>query len=128
MHSKTAVSQLPPEEVARVSMKTFFNICEKWQLSTEEAMLLLGRPSRATFFKWKRETAKKLTDDQLTRISLVLGVYKALRVLFPTEQQANAWINKPNSYFDGKPAREQFCSGHILSMINLRRYLDAMRG
>jgi uncharacterized protein (DUF2384 family) len=115
-------------QVAKTSMKAFFNICEKWSLNTEEALLLMGEPSRGTFFKWKRGDATKLTKDQLTRVSIVLGVYKALRLLFPTAEQAHAWLNKPNTHFSGKPAREQFCKGNIISMLDLRRYLDAIRG
>lgn len=115
-------------QVAQTSLRAFFNICEKWKLSTDETIRLLGEPSRATFFKWKRGEVTKLSSDQLTRISIVLGVYKALRLLFPTAEQADAWINKPNSHFGGRPAKEQFCQGSMLTMLDLRRYLDAVRG
>lgn len=117
-----------PEAVAKASIKTFFNICEKWDLTVDEILRLLGTPSRATFFKWKRGEVSKLSQDQLTRVSIVLGVYKALRILFPTEEQANKWLSKPNTHFGGEPAKVKFCSGNILSMIDVRRYLDAIRG
>ena len=122
------LAQFDKTQVAKTSMKTFFNICEKWGLNTEESIRLMGEPSRGTFFKWKRGEATKLSQDQLTRVSIVLGVYKALRLLFPTAQQAHAWLNKPNTHFKGKPAREQFCKGSIISMLDLRRYLDAVGG
>lgn len=123
-----SIESFDSAQVAQTSLKAFFNICEKWGLTTDEAIRLLGEPSKGTFFKWKRGEASKLTRDQLTRISIVLGVYKALRILFPTAEQAHAWINKPNSHFGGRPAREQFCKGSIISMLDLRRYLDAVRG
>ncbi|GAC34952.1 MbcA/ParS/Xre antitoxin family protein [Paraglaciecola polaris] len=122
------LDQFDHAQVAKTSMKAFFNICDKWDLNTEEALRLMGEPSRGTFFKWKRGDATKLTQDQLTRVSIVLGVYKALRLLFPTAEQAHAWINKANTHFNGKPAREQFCTGNMISMLDLRRYLDAVRG
>jgi hypothetical protein len=115
-------------QVAKTSLKAFFNICDKWGLNTDEALRLMGEPSRGTFFKWKRGEANKLTQDQLTRVSIVLGVYKALRLLFPTAEQAHGWINKANSHFGGKTAREYFCTGNIITMLDLRRYLDAVRG
>lgn len=117
-----------PEVVAKTSLNAFFNICDKWELSVDEVLRLLGTPSRATFFKWKRGDVSKLSQDQLTRVSIVLGVYKALRILFPTEEQANKWLSKPNTHFGGEAAKKKFCSGSILSMIDVRRYLDAVRG
>lgn len=38
-----------------VELEAFFAVAEKWHLSTEEQITLLGSPGRSTFFKWKKE-------------------------------------------------------------------------
>lgn len=118
--------QFDTAQVAKTSLKVFFNICDKWGLNTDEALRLMGEPSRDTFTKWKQGDATKLTQDQLARVSITLGVYKALRLLFPTTEQAHGWINKPSTHFGGKPAREYFCTGNLTNMLDLRKYLDSV--
>ena len=39
-----------------------------------------------------------LSFDTLTRLSLVLGIYKALQVLYPEPAFADRWIGVPNSH------------------------------
>ena len=71
-----------------------------------------------------------LTADTLERISYVLGIYKALRILLPTEAAANEWIHKPNSayLFGGNSALEKLMKGHVIDLADVRRYVDAERG
>jgi len=64
---------------------------------------------------------QKLLADDIKRISYVLDIYKALRILFPTEQRAAAWPVKRNRYFNGKSALEVMLAGDLASV---RRYLD----
>lgn len=128
MNAENKLATFDKNEVAEVALRAFFNIVEKWQLRDQDSIALLGSPSRSTFYSWKRGNASALSPDTTERISLVLGVYKALRILFPTAEQAHQWINKPNTFFGGKPARESFCKGSIINMLDMRRYLDGMRG
>ena len=54
--------------------------------------MLLGSPGRSTFYRWKRDLSGQLPHDVLERISYILGIYKALHLIFGNEQQADAWI------------------------------------
>lgn len=57
----------------------------------------------------------------MERITYVFGIYKYLRTIFPTEQQANEWVRKPNKAFGGRPAIEAM----IDAPSSVRRYLDS---
>lgn len=118
------------ERMAQAGLRTFFRIAALWDLSVEEQMRLLGSPARSTYFKWKKEGADSLPHDVLERISYVLGIYKALQVLVPDEQAADAWVRRPNDAlpFGGRSALERMLSGHVADLYEVRRYLDAERG
>lgn len=112
-----------------VALKAFFKITEKWQLSSEQEMILLGIPG-STMYRWKENKNGSLSKDTLERISYVLGIYKALRILLPSEDAANKWIKKPNKapLFGGKSALDKLMKGHVVDLADVRRYLDAERG
>jgi Protein of unknown function (DUF2384) len=116
--------------MAAAGLKTFFRIAEAWALSTREQMVLLGSPPRATFFQWKRRKQANLARDTLERLSYILGIYKALQILLPKAEAADAWIKQPNSasLFGGKSALERMLSGNVADLYVVRGYLDAERG
>jgi hypothetical protein len=118
------------EELGATALTAFFNITAGWGLSAEEERTLLGSPPRSTFFKWKSEKSARLSADTLERISYVMGIYKALRILLPTEAAANQWIKKPNTAFgfSGKSALDRMLGGRVIDLADVRRYLDAERG
>src|SRR5215510_11318868 len=122
--------QFSPEHLGSTALTAFFNIAAAWDLSAEEERALLGSPPRSTFFKWKSERAARLSADTIERISYVMGIYKALRILLPTTEAAHAWVRKPNSAtgFGGKSALERMLGGRVVDLADVRRYLDAERG
>lgn len=112
-----------------VALKAFFGITDKWQLKTEQERILLGTTA-ATVYRWKKNKDGSLTQDTLERISYILGIYKALRILLPTEDAANRWMKKPNKapLFGGKSALDKLLVGRVIDLADVRRYLDAERG
>ena len=123
-------ADLASRESARALLRTFFGIAAAWKLSAGEAMTLLGLRSRSTYHVWKEGRAGALSRDTLERISYVLGIYKALQILLPSGEAADAWIRKPNSapLFGGASALERLLSGNVSDLYEVRRYLDAQRG
>lgn len=119
-----------PEELGATALTAYFNITAAWGLTAEEERTLLGSPPRSTFFKWKSDRSARLSPDTLERISYVMGIYKALRILLPTEEAANDWIKKPNTAlgFNGKSALDRMLAGRVVDLADVRRYLDAERG
>jgi len=128
-----AVHALPSasrRELAGPALRAFFNITGLWNLSAEQERVLLGSPGRSTFFRWKRDLNGSLPQDALERISYLLGIYKALQMLFPEPAQADAWVKKPNqaSLFGGRSALERMLGGQVADLYVVRQYLDAQRG
>jgi hypothetical protein len=137
MVTRPSSSKIPAAPVAAVTerlsgpaLRTFFRIAEAWSLSSDDARVLLGAPSRSTFFMWKKSGEGQLGRDTLERISYVLGIYKALQILLPDPAAADAWVRKPNTapVFGGKPALERMLSGNVADLYVVRQYLDAWRG
>ena len=117
-------------ELSGPALRTFFRIADAWKLSPNEARRILGDPPRSTFFLWKRTGDAQLSRDTLERMSYVLGIYKALQILLPQKDAADAWIRKPNAapLFGGKPAIDRMLSGNVADLYVVRQYLDAQRG
>jgi hypothetical protein len=118
-------------DLSAAGLRAFFKIAGDWSLSADEQIVLLGSPGRSTYFKWKQtpQTAR-LGRDTLERLSLILGIYKALQILLPQPEAADTWVKRPNSAppFGGRPALERMLAGNVSDLVAVRQYLDAMRG
>ena len=112
------------------AVRTFFNVARAWQLSVRDQLALLGYPAASTYHKYKSGLIGTLSYDTLTRISLILGIYKALHILYPDPVLANGWIRLPNAnpIFGGQPALHLMTEGGIDGLIQVRRLLDGRRG
>ena len=119
--------ELTPGKIAS-AMKAFFRVTDAWGVDNEEARVLLGRPSRARFFHWKRGDVKTVSHDTVRRISYVLGTWKALQMLFPISERADAWVKKPNDLLAGQSALERMLGGDVTDLAAVRQLLDAVRG
>ena len=118
-------------DMSAAGLRAFFNIARDWDLSADEQIVLLGSPGRSTFFKWKTAPeSARLSRDTLERLSLLLGIYKALQILLPTPPAADTWVKRPNSAppFGGARALDRMLAGNVSDLVAVRQYLDAMRG
>lgn len=115
----------------RVAGKVFFNLAGAWQMDVAEQRAALGGVSKQTIYNWRAQPERaRFTTDQLDRISYLVGIYKALHIIFTRPEQADSWIRRPNAAppFGGKPAAALLFSGRMENLIRVRRYLDAARG
>ena len=112
------------------ALRTFFNIAAAWRLTVTEQRALLGWPAASTFHKYKSGDVGVLSFDTLTRLSLVIGIYKGLQVLYPEPAFADAWVRMPNSHalFGGRPPLTLMTDGGIDGLSRVRRLLDGRRG
>jgi hypothetical protein len=111
-----------------VALRAFFRLVELWGLSMEQTRVLLGRPSRATLYNWKAGRVRGLPHDVLRRISYLLGIYKALQILYQDPRLADAWPRRPNAAFGGQSAIERMLAGDVTDIAAVRAHLDAARG
>jgi hypothetical protein len=128
-----AADRHDPEVRRRLSapaMRTFLNVCATWNLSVNQQRGLLGWPPSSTYYKYKANQTGTLSFDMLSRISLVLGIYKALHVLYPQPELADQWIKlrNANPMLGGKPPLELMIDGGIDGLYRIRRLLDSRRG
>jgi Protein of unknown function (DUF2384) len=119
-------------ERARLSpagLKAFFKIMEHWQVRDESAKALLGGVTNGPFYEMKKSHVRVLNPDTLTRISYLIGIYKALNILYG-KKLANDWISLPNGnpIFGGNSPLDYMMSGGIPAMQTVRRLLDSRRG
>ena len=89
---------------------------------------LLGDPPESTFYKWKKQRDGSPGRDVLERISHVLGIFKALRVLH-SAALADEWVRLPNTnpIFAGETPLAYMMRGGLPAMQTVRRLLDARR-
>lgn len=113
------------------ALRAFFALAEKWGLNRAQSMTLLGITAPSTYAKWKRLEVGRLSPDTRERISYLLGIHKALRILFSRKPESVAnWVHKPNAHplFGGRPALARMLSGQVADLYVVRQYLDAQRG
>jgi hypothetical protein len=124
-------TEISAPEMSAAGMRAFTRMAGLWGLSVEEQLRLLGEPARSTFFAWRKHPERaSLPRDTLERISNLLGIYKALQILFPDTAVADSWIRKPNAapMFAGRSALERMLAGNVSDLNAVRRYLDSVRG
>ncbi|WP_447953577.1 MbcA/ParS/Xre antitoxin family protein [Sphingopyxis chilensis] len=103
------------------------NLFGKWELTDEQAATLLDMPVR-TFRRWKAEGPGRISRDGRARLSNLMGIHKALRIIFSEPQRGYAWIRTVNSAFAGASALDVMLGGELTDIMRVRRYLDAERG
>src|SRR6266536_4627197 len=116
------------ERLSPAGLKTFFKIMTSWKVRDEDARALLGGVSNGPFYEMKRHPHRVLDTDRLTRISYLIGIYKALRILH-SDALANEWIQLPNrnAIFAGETPLAFMMCGGLPAMQIVRRLLDARR-
>ena len=118
------------ERLSGSALRAFFRICERWALTEVQKRALLGGISSSTIHAWRtRPGEQRLNQDTLVRISLVIGIYKALHIFFG-DGWADRWVTLGNrgSLFAGEAPIEYMARHGQPGMVNVRRMLDAARG
>ena len=118
------------ERLSASALRAFFRIAEKWVLTEVQKRALLGGISSSTIHAWRtRPSEQRLNQDTLVRISLVIGIYKALHIYFG-DQWSDRWVTLGNrgSLFAGEAPIEYMTRHGQPGMVNVRRVLDAARG
>lgn len=112
------------QELSGSGLRAFFKIAEIWELAEVEEQALLGGIEVSIFHRWKRDGDGSLNEDQLERISHVLGIYRSLQILLPTT--GDGWIHRPNTdpMFGGRTAMEFMTEGGAAALAQVRYYLE----
>jgi hypothetical protein len=114
-------------ELRAPALRTFFKLADRWSLSDDEQMKLLGIEEISLLKAWKNGRVSGATRDTVERISYVLGIFKAINILLPNPQRADAWMRKPRQepIFGERSALNRMCAGNIGDLYVVRQFLDA---
>lgn len=114
------------QEEAAAMFRADLNLFGKWELTDGRAATLLDMPLRS-YRRWKAEVPGRVSRDGAARLSNLMGIHKALRIVFSDAQRGYAWIKAGNSAFAGSSALDVMLGGEHTDIMRVRRYLNAER-
>lgn len=116
-------------ELTDAALEAFIRLSDIWRLTSRQSAALLGESERTWFRIKAGEWSGVLSQDALTRVSAVVGLYKGLHLLF-SDPLADDWVRRPNSesLFEGSAPVDHMIRGGIPAMLATRGYIDALRG
>lgn len=112
-----------------VALKAYRRLVERWGLPGQQAAALLD-VSTSTWERLKQDGRDRaLNQDQMTRISALVGIYKGLHLLF-ADDMADRWpkLGNRGPLFARMSPIESMIRGGIPQMLDVRRHVDAVRG
>ncbi len=115
------------DEEGNAMLRAVLNLFGKWDITDEEAAVLLDLPVR-TYRRWKAGQPGRLDRDMKARLSNLLGIHKALRIIFSEPDRTYAWIKARNTAFGDHSALDIMLGGDLTDLMRVRRYVDAERG
>ena len=98
----------------------------KWDVTDEQAATLLDLPLRS-YRRWKAGDLGRIDRDTKARLSNLMGIHKALRLVFREAERGYAWIRAANEAFGERSALDIMLGGELTDLMRVRRYLDAER-
>lgn len=116
------------ERLSAAGLKAFFSLMAKWNVRDADARALLGGVTNGPYYEMKRNPSRVLDEDRLTRISYLIGIYKALHILHGSKL-ADQWVHLANQHpiFGGLTPLAYMLRGGLPAMQTVRRLLDARR-
>jgi uncharacterized protein (DUF2384 family) len=127
----TAPRDFIPEPITQDEAAAMFRAVMKlfglWSVTDEQAATLLDMPLR-TYRRWKAGDIGRIDRDGAARLSNLIGIHKALRIIFREPQRAYGWVSAANEAFGGRTALGAMLGGELTDLMRVRRYLDAERG
>ncbi|MCR4268314.1 MbcA/ParS/Xre antitoxin family protein [Nitratireductor sp. ZSWI3] len=115
------------DEEAAAMFRAVVNLFRLWEITDEQAAILLDLPVR-TYRRWKAGEIGRIDRDGKARLSNLMGIHKALRLIFREPQRGYRWVGRPNAAFAGRSALDIMLGGELTDLMRVRRYLDAERG
>lgn len=127
----TQAAPFVPEPVTDAEAAAMFRavvrLFAQWDLTDEQAATLLDMPVRS-YRRWKAGEQGRIDRDGKARLSNLMGIHKALRIIFAEAARGYRWVKAPNDAFGGRSALDVMLGGELTDLMRVRRYLDAERG
>jgi hypothetical protein len=113
-------------------LRAAVGILDKWRASSDQACRIL-RISRSTYTRARQrdpDWAVTLDADQMQRISFVLNIHAALRLVFDNPENVYGFPSMANNndFFNGRSPLEIMAQGDMISLYETFRRIDVLRG
>ena len=124
----------PPEptpEQGAAGLRVVFRIFDELGITADEGRVLLGGLPRGTYYRWRRDPDRAtISRDLIERLSYLLGIYKAIRILVPDEREQVAFFRRPNTHpvCGGRTPLAVMLDGRVADLYRVRCWLDGERG
>lgn len=120
---------VPAEKLADAGLDAFRRLTGLWRLGNDEAAALLDVTERTWARMKKPGWSGRISQDQLLRLSALVGLYKGLHLYF-SDRLADAWVARPNTgpLFAGAAPLAFMIAGGLPAILDTRDYVDALRG
>ncbi|MDR6230343.1 hypothetical protein QE444_002700 [Pseudomonas sp. SORGH_AS199] len=130
--SQVAIVEQFSKSESTIGLRAALKILERWQASSEQSCRIL-RISRSTYTRASQrdsEWAVSLDADQLQRVSLVLNMHSALRLVFDNPENVYGFVAMANhnEFFNGRSPLEIMAQGDMISLYETFRRIDVLRG
>ena len=115
--------------MSEVAVKALVRVFAAWKIGADAPPKLAGVSDRTWGRMKKGDRGNDLSQDEMTRASALIGLYKGLHIYF-TGDLADEWISLPNRgpLFQGRSPVDYMIEGGIPAIYATRRYIDAIRG
>jgi hypothetical protein len=82
------------------------------------------QPNRGRRSTYRRGKTVQTTETTSARLSNIIGIHKALRIIFREPSRGYAWMQSPNDAFQGRSALDVMLGGELTDIMRVRRYLE----
>lgn len=123
------VTATPQQEIS--ALRVALRILEQWQCNPTEKAVLLGTSVSTVYALAEAAERRKHLDKGLVeRVSYILNIHAALRVLFALPESIYGWVRKTNDhpFFAGRSAMEVMLQGRVADLYEVSQRLQAARG
>ncbi|MGL4428497.1 MAG: MbcA/ParS/Xre antitoxin family protein [Silvania sp.] len=114
-----------------IAIRAAMNILEKWGCTTEQQQNIL-QLSRAALYKYRHSDTQSasLSHDQLTRVSYLLNMHSALRIVFSNPENVYGFMTMANhnAYFNGATPLSFIAGGEFGNLHEVAKRVDVLRG
>lgn len=126
---QTFAHEADRERLAPSALKLIQKLSQKWELTRDETAKLLALSPSTWDRILKNPEKASFNQDQMMRISALIGIFKGLHLLF-ADDMADRWPHLKNAgpIFNDHTPTEIMIEGGIPAMLDVRMHVDALRG
>ena len=120
----------PAEEDVRALIGLFTRVADRWGLSVEERLTLLGSIGRTTHYQWTHEQPPRaLSADQVERIAHVIGIDVATQAFYGlSSPNAATHVRRPYTAPNGEGTALSVMLTGLPGLAEVRRHLEVLGG